>query len=54
MKSLKKQRRVQVILLAFAALAASFVLIWWASQDAFQFFRSPTEVVAAPRHDGAV
>lgn len=48
MKSLKKQRRIQIIALAASALAVSFGLIWYASQDAFQFFRAPSEVIAAP------
>ncbi|MCF6443607.1 cytochrome c maturation protein CcmE [Nereida sp. MMG025] len=48
MKSLKKQRRIQVIALATGALIVSFGLIWYASQDAFQFFRAPSEVVEAP------
>ena len=48
MKSLKKQRRIQIIALAAGALAASSGLIWYASQDAFQFFRAPSEVISAP------
>ena len=48
MKGLKKQRRIQVIALTSGALVVSFLLIWYASQDAFQFFRAPSEVVEAP------
>ncbi|MEM8579480.1 MAG: cytochrome c maturation protein CcmE [Pseudomonadota bacterium] len=48
MKSLKKQRRIQIIVLAFAALTACVGLMWYATQDAFQFFRAPSEVVEAP------
>jgi cytochrome c-type biogenesis protein CcmE len=48
MKSLKKQRRIQIIALAAGALAVSSGLIWYASQDAFQFFRAPSEVISAP------
>ncbi|MEM0946556.1 MAG: cytochrome c maturation protein CcmE [Pseudomonadota bacterium] len=44
MKGLKKQRRVQVIVVATISLALATGLIWYASQDAFQFFRSPSEV----------
>ncbi len=44
MKGLKKKRRVQVILVAAVSLALATGLIWYASQDAFQFFRSPSEV----------
>ncbi|MEO0390555.1 MAG: cytochrome c maturation protein CcmE [Pseudomonadota bacterium] len=48
MKSLKKQRRIQIIVLAFAALTVSAVLIGYAFQDGINFFRAPSEVVAAP------
>ena len=46
---LKKRRRIQVVALAFAALAASFLVIWvFVPKDAMNFFRSPTEVVTTP------
>ncbi|MEP4195814.1 MAG: cytochrome c maturation protein CcmE [Aliishimia sp.] len=48
MKNLKKQRRIQVIVMAAVALTVSMGLIIYASQDAFQFFRSPSEVVDTP------
>lgn len=49
LKGLKKQRRVQVIALAAAALVAMFGVIYlFVPSDAMNFFRSPTEVVAAP------
>ena len=48
MKSLKKKRRVQVIIAAFVALFASVVVIGYAFQDGINFFRSPTEVLAEP------
>ncbi len=48
MKSLKKQRRIQVIALAFVALAGSTALIGYAMQDGINFFRSPSQVVASP------
>ncbi|SPH17700.1 Cytochrome c-type biogenesis protein CcmE [Defluviimonas aquaemixtae] len=44
MKGLKKQRRIQVIVLAAFALVASFAAFYFASGDALQFFRSPSEV----------
>lgn len=47
-KSLKKKRRVQVILVAVVALALSSVLIGYGMRDGINFFRSPSEVVAAP------
>ncbi|NOD75309.1 MULTISPECIES: cytochrome c maturation protein CcmE [unclassified Ruegeria] len=48
MKTLKKRRRVQVILVAVVALVASTALIGWALQDGINFFRSPSEVIAEP------
>ncbi|MFK7868289.1 MAG: cytochrome c maturation protein CcmE [Roseobacter sp.] len=48
MKSLKKQRRVQVIGVAFVALALSTVLIGYAMRDGINFFRAPSDVVAEP------
>ena len=48
MKGLKKQRRVQVIVLAAGAMVASFAAFYIAAPDALQFFRSPSEVAAAP------
>jgi cytochrome c-type biogenesis protein CcmE len=47
-KSLKKRRRVQVIVLAFAALAVSTGIIGYAMQDGINFFRSPSQVAAEP------
>jgi len=48
MKSLKKQRRIQIIALAGVALILSTVLIGYAMRDGINFFRSPSEVIAAP------
>lgn len=48
LKGLKKQRRIQVIVLAFVALAAATALVGYAMQDGINFFRSPTEVMTAP------
>lgn len=48
MKNLKKTRRIQVILLAFFALAISTALIGWGFKDGINFFRSPSEVIAQP------
>lgn len=44
MKGLKKQRRIQIIVLAAVAMAASFGAFYYAAPDALQYFRSPTEV----------
>lgn len=48
MKNLKKQRRIQIIVIAFVALAASTWLIGKAFEDGINFFRSPSEVAEAP------
>jgi cytochrome c-type biogenesis protein CcmE len=54
MKGLKKQRRIQVILLAILALAISTVLIGYAMRDGINFFRSPTQVLDEPPAPGEV
>jgi cytochrome c-type biogenesis protein CcmE len=48
MRGLKKQRRIQIIVLAMVFLTASVALIIYASQDAFNFFRPPAEVASDP------
>ncbi len=48
MKSLKKRRRVQIILVAFVALAVSTGLIGYAMRDGINFFRAPSQVLAEP------
>ena len=48
MKSLKKQRRIQVIAIMAVALALSTFLIGYALRDGINFFRSPTQVVEDP------
>lgn len=48
MKGLKKQRRIQVILLAFAALAAATALVGYGMRDGINFFRSPSQIVSDP------
>ncbi|MCV2873197.1 cytochrome c maturation protein CcmE [Defluviimonas sp. WL0050] len=44
MKGLKKQRRIQIIVLAAVAMVTSFAAFYYAAPDALQYFRSPTEV----------
>ncbi|MGP6085562.1 cytochrome c maturation protein CcmE [Antarctobacter jejuensis] len=48
LKSLKKQRRIQIIALAAVALTVSTVLIGYAMKDGINFFRSPSQVMAEP------
>ena len=45
MKSLKKQRRIQVLALTAVALVVSTVLIGYAMRDGINFFRSPSQVM---------
>ncbi len=48
MKSLKKQRRIQIILVTAVALALSTALIGYAMRDGINFFRAPSQVIAEP------
>ncbi|MFD2738655.1 cytochrome c maturation protein CcmE [Sulfitobacter aestuarii] len=48
MKSLKKQRRIQVVLVAVVALVLSTGLIGYALRDGINFFRAPSQVIAEP------
>ncbi len=48
MKGLKKKRRIQVIALAFVALALSAGLIGYAFQDGINYYRSPSQVMEEP------
>ena len=54
MKSLKKQRRIQIIAVAVVALALSTGLIGYALKDGINLFRSPSQVVDAPPPPGEV
>jgi len=48
MKSLKKQRRIQVVAVLAVALVISTVLIGYAMRDGINYFRSPSQVLAEP------
>lgn len=48
MKSLKKQRRIQILAVAAVALALSTALIGYAMRDGINFFRAPAQVAAEP------
>jgi cytochrome c-type biogenesis protein CcmE len=54
LKGLKKQRRVQVILAAFALLIVATGLVGYAMQDGINFFRSPSQVMSDPPRAGEV
>jgi len=52
MKNLRKQRRIQVIIVAAVALVVATGLIGYALQDGINFFRSPSQLAeAAPEPD---
>ena len=48
MKTLKKRRRVQIILVSVVSLIVATGLIGYALQDGINFFRAPSEVIAEP------
>ncbi len=48
MKGLKKQRRIQIVVMAFVALALSAGLIGYAFRDGINYFRAPTQVMEEP------
>ncbi|MEM1386904.1 MAG: cytochrome c maturation protein CcmE [Pseudomonadota bacterium] len=48
MKSLKKQRRIQVLVITSVALFAATLLIGYAMRDGINFFRAPSQIVEAP------
>lgn len=48
MKSLKKRRRIQVLALAAASLAAAVAIVAVTMREGIQFFRTPTQVTESP------
>jgi cytochrome c-type biogenesis protein CcmE len=48
MRGLKKQRRIQIIMVATVALVLSTALIGYALRDGINFFRPPAEVAENP------
>ena len=54
LKGLKKQRRIQIILLAVVALLISTGLIGYAMRDGINYFRSPSQVAEQPPSEGEV
>lgn len=52
MRSLKKRRRIQVLMVAAIALAVSAVLVGYGFRDGINLYRSPTQVSeSAPQSD---
>ena len=54
MRNLKKRRRIQVIVLASAALVISTALIGYAMRDGINYFRAPSQVEAEPPAPGEI
>ncbi|NHF72731.1 cytochrome c maturation protein CcmE [Paracoccus xiamenensis] len=54
MKSLKKQRRIQIIIAASVALALAAVLIGYGFRDGINLYRAPTQVFEEPPSAGEV
>ena len=54
MKSLKKQRRIQMIVVAVVALFLATGMIGYAMQDGINLFRAPSQVMADPPAEGEV
>ena len=48
MKGLKKQRRIQILALAGVCIAGVLAILWFLPENSFQFFRTPTEILAEP------
>lgn len=54
MKSLKKKRRIQVLIAAAVALLMATVLIGYGFRDGINLYRSPTQLAEAPPPAGEV
>ena len=52
MAGLKKKRRIQLILIGAAMLGTASALVIFAGRDAFEFFRSPSDIAAEPPRPG--
>ncbi|MEM6589925.1 MAG: cytochrome c maturation protein CcmE [Pseudomonadota bacterium] len=48
MKTLKKQRRIQILVITAVAMLGSFVLFYFAFGAGINYFRSPSQVIAEP------
>ncbi|RDW13316.1 cytochrome c maturation protein CcmE [Paracoccus thiocyanatus] len=54
MKTLKKKRRVQIIIAAALALVMAVGLIGYGFRDGINFYRSPSQMAESPPQDGEV
>jgi cytochrome c-type biogenesis protein CcmE len=49
---LRKRRRIQLVLIGAALLAAATALVGYAMRDGIEFFRSPSQLATDPPRDG--
>jgi cytochrome c-type biogenesis protein CcmE len=49
---LRKRRRIQLVLIGAALLAAATALVGYAMRDGIEFFRSPSQLASDPPRDG--
>ncbi len=54
LKNLKKQRRIQLIVVAFVLLGLTTVLVGYAFRDGINYFRAPAQVLSDPPPQGEV
>ena len=54
MRSLRKKRRIHIIVLSFVALAVSTALIGYAMRDGINYFRSPSDLAETPPKSGEI
>ncbi len=54
LKSLKKTRRIQLIIAAFVLVGVTTALVGYAMRDGINFFRSPSQVLSDPPRAGEV
>ncbi|SIP87586.1 cytochrome c-type biogenesis protein CcmE [Paracoccus thiocyanatus] len=54
MKTLKKKRRIQIIIAAALALVMAVGLIGYGFRDGINFYRSPSQMAESPPQDGEV
>ena len=54
LKSLKKRRRIQLVLFAFVLIGLTTWLVGEAFKDGINYFRSPSQVISEPPQSGEV
>jgi cytochrome c-type biogenesis protein CcmE len=51
-RGLRKRRRIQLVIVAAAMLAAATALVGYAMRDGIEFFRSPSQLASHPAAEG--